>query len=157
MTVYRVVHLRPGTSPPDAAREQALLDCLEIRREVFVEGQSVPIDREIDGLDREAEHFLVLGESGDGDRPVGTARLRVVEGRAKVERVAVLELFRGMRLGQKLMEALESRARECKLRRVVLNAQVEVIPFYEKLGYRTAGSIFEDAGIPHRSMHKTLD
>jgi predicted GNAT family N-acyltransferase len=61
-----------------------------------------------------------------------------------------------MRLGQILMAAVEQRARNCGLRGSILNAQVDVIPFYEKLGYLAEGEIFEDAGIPHRTMRKQL-
>src|SRR5206468_725759 len=42
------------------------------------------------------------------------------------------------------------------LRELVLNAQVAVIAFYERLGYRVEGPEFLEAGIPHRAMRKPL-
>ncbi|HXC50824.1 MAG TPA: GNAT family N-acetyltransferase [Candidatus Limnocylindrales bacterium] len=123
-----------------------------IRREVFVRGQGVPIDREIDGLDGDATHFIAV----IGDKTIGTARLRVVDGHAKVERVAVREPWRGCGAGSRLMDAVECHARAIGLTEVVLSAQVAVIPFYERRGYAAHGPVFEDAGIAHRSMHKTL-
>jgi predicted GNAT family N-acyltransferase len=33
-----------------------------------------------------------------------------------------------------------------------LHAQVPVIEFYEKLGFRCVGAVFDEAGIPHRKM-----
>ena len=49
--------------------------CLEIRLEVFVEGQNVPLDEEVDGRDEQCSHFLA---SEDG-RALATARLRITD------------------------------------------------------------------------------
>lgn len=127
----------------------------DVRHRVFVEGQGVPEARELDGRDDEVTHFLAR----DGDTAVGTARLREYEsspGTAKVERVAVLEARRGEGWGVRLMDAVESHARDQGYERVLLHAQVPVVEFYERLGYGAHGEAFEDAGIPHREMTKPL-
>ncbi len=126
--------------------------CLTIRREVFVRGQNVPEEIEIDGLDPGCTHFLARVDG----HPVGTARLREVNGEAKAERVAVLEPWRGCGIGRHLMRATEAEARASDLQGMVLNAQVSVIPFYERLGYRAEGEIFLEADIDHRTMRKNL-
>ena len=126
--------------------------CLAIRREVFIVGQGVPEDLEVDGLDHEAVQALA---TRDGV-PVGTARLRFKGADAKAERVAVLEAARGTGAGVALMVHLHAIARERGCARVVLNAQVQVVPFYEKLGYIAHGSVFVDAGIDHRAMALAL-
>ncbi|MEE9278856.1 MAG: GNAT family N-acetyltransferase [Myxococcota bacterium] len=126
--------------------------CLEIRREVFVRGQEIPEEIEIDGLDGECLHFLAWL----GDKAVGAARLRESEGRARAERVAVLERQRGLGVGRVLMAALEAEARSRGHSELVLNAQEDVIPFYERLGYTAHGPSFLEAGIPHRAMRKRL-
>lgn len=128
---------------------------LEIRRQVFIEGQGVPEDRELDGRDDEATHLLAR----DGGTAVGTARLRAYADNpptAKVERVAVLEARRGEGWGARLMDTVERQAREQGYERVLLHAQVPVVEFYERLGYAVRGAEFEDAGIPHREMTKRL-
>lgn len=135
--------------------ESDLETALEIRRRVFIEGQGVPEDRELDGRDAEATHLLAR----DSDTAVGTARLRAYAGdppTAKVERVAVLEPRRGEGWGARLMAAVERQAREQGYERVLLHAQVPVVAFYERLGYEVRGEEFEDAGIPHREMTKPL-
>ena len=104
----------------------------------------------------DAEHFLAWHVGGGTEVPVGTARMRHVDGKAKAERVAVLESERGLGVGRALMNAIEARARAAGLQAVGLHAQVTVIPFYEKLGYTASGEIFEEAGIDHRSMTKKL-
>jgi ElaA protein len=135
------------------ARPEDLSTCLAIRRTVFIENQNVPEADEVDGLDPICTHFLAL-EDGE---PAGTARLRITEERhAKIERVAVLERFRGRAIGAALMHAAEAAALELGHREAILGAQVQVIAFYEKLGWIAEGPIFMDAGIPHRKMKKLL-
>ncbi|MDJ0868014.1 MAG: GNAT family N-acetyltransferase [Myxococcota bacterium] len=136
----------------EAVDGDALATCQAIRRTVFVEGQGVPEALEIDGLDPDCAHFLARA----GGRPVGTARLRELDGRAKAERVAVLAAHRRDGVGRALMRALEGEARRRGHRELVLNAQEEVVPFYELLGYTICGARFDEAGIPHRPMTKGL-
>jgi len=135
------------------ARPDELDRCLALRREVFVEEQGVPLAEEMDGLDAGCTHFLALA----GGDAVGTARLRVTDdGRAKAERVAVRRSVRRSGAGRTLMRALEDEARARGRPELVLNAQVPVIAFYERLGYRVDGPEFLEAGIPHRAMRKRL-
>jgi len=134
------------------ARSDELADCLAIRRSVFIEGQSVPEQLEVDGRDAEALHFIARR----GRTAIATARLRVLGGDAKAERVAVLSAERGRGLGRLLMQVLEERAHQRGLTRVVLSAQEAVVGFYEQLGYCTEGERFEEAGIPHVKMWKRL-
>ena len=129
-----------------------LATCLAVRREVFIEGQRVPEALEIDGLDGEAFHVLAC----DDDAAIGTARMRVVDGAAKIERVAVRAPYRGRGVGAKMMDALEAEAAQRGLTRLVLSAQVEVIPFYERRGYVAEGPEYLDADIPHRTMRRTV-
>jgi predicted GNAT family N-acyltransferase len=132
------------------AQPGELAQCRAIRREVFVDEQGVPLHDEMDAHDATATHFLALL---DGE-PVGTARLRTLpDGTPKAERVAVRRAWRRHGIGRALMCALEDAARAPEL---VLNAQVAVIPFYERLGYEAEGPVFDEAGIPHRTMRKRL-
>jgi predicted GNAT family N-acyltransferase len=131
--------------------------CVEIRHTVFTLGQGVSRELEFDGLDASAEHFLASRIEDSTATPIGTARLRIVDGKAKAERVAVLDARRGEGIGRKLMQSIEARARGLGLEVIALNAQVAVIPFYERLGYQAFGPVFDEAGIDHRRMSKTLD
>ncbi|MFC7175763.1 GNAT family N-acetyltransferase [Halosegnis marinus] len=125
---------------------------LALRTRVFVEEQDVPMDREVDGLDPEATHFLLR----DPD-PVAVARVRDHEGDLKVERVAVARERRGEGYGDAVMDAVESWARENGYDRLVLDAQVPVVGFYEGRGYTVQDDEpFDDAGIPHRRMATRL-
>jgi predicted GNAT family N-acyltransferase len=132
--------------------EAELSACLDVRRSVFVEEQGVSEDRELDGKDGEATHFLAWD-----DYPVGTTRLRRYDDEtAKVERVAVVDARRGEGWGKRLMAHAEAYARDTGFVRIRLDAQRPVVGFYERLGYDVVSEEFEDAGIPHVTMEKPL-
>jgi ElaA protein len=126
--------------------------CVAIRRTVFIEGQDVPEPEEFDGLDPACTHFVAL----DDGRAVGTARLRIVDGHAKLERLAVLEPWQGRGIGSLITRALEQEARRRGHDEVLLGAQVQAIAFYEALGYAAEGPVYDDAGIPHRLMRRSI-
>jgi predicted GNAT family N-acyltransferase len=155
MIPLRIERVRAELKGTDTG--SAYRSCLEIRRIVFTEGQGVPLELEFDGLDGDAEHFIAWRLDETSPIAVGTARLRRVGDDAKAERVAVLESERGGGVGRALMAAIETRAQELGLAAIILNAQLDVIPFYEGLEYHARGEVFEEAGIDHRSMSKSLD
>ena len=126
-----------------------------LRREVFIEEQAVSEAEEWDGRDEDAWH-VVLYDAAAPPACVACARLLVDEGgqAAAVGRVAVARSQRERGVGSLLM----ARVHELALGRLGLlslrlDAQVQVIPFYEKMGYSLVpGEVFLDAGIPHRKM-----
>lgn len=127
--------------------------CAHIRTIVFVLGQNCPPDIEIDEHEDVCRHILAR----DAGKPCGTARWRIYKpGVAKIERVAVLDAWRGKGVGHALMQAvitdIKSIAPDAKTLR--LGAQDYAIPFYEKLGFRIVGEGFMEANIPHHWMEK---
>ncbi|MGM0422882.1 MAG: GNAT family N-acetyltransferase [Pseudomonadota bacterium] len=127
--------------------------CLDIRHKVFILGQNVPPDLEIDGLDDTARHYIGL----DQDRPVATCRVRFIKDTAKIERVAVLDLYRGQGIGRDFMAfVLKDQAQNPDIHYLKLSAQVTVVPFYESLGFVSSGTIYKDAGIDHIDMARPI-
>ena len=125
--------------------------CYDIRTTVFVGEQNVPPELELDELEDTCVHFLARIDGV----PMGTARL-LDRGYAKIQRVAVHKPARGTGLGRDLMLGVLAYAAQHGFTESRLDAQVSAIRFYEKLGYVATGPEFDDAGIPHRLMIKTL-
>ena len=133
-----------------------------VRMKVFVEEQKVPPEEELDSYDVAALQFLIGAQRlSSGGRTTeefmiaGTARLiDKGDGTGKIGRVAVLKEFRGKGLGAKLMRFIEVEAAGRGFQRLILEAQVSAVPFYEKLGYIAEGEVFLDANIEHRLMTK---
>lgn len=135
------------------ARTTDLAACLELRRVVFVLEQGVAPAEDVDGLDEGAEHFLAVMDG----RPVGTARLRLLDGgTAKGERMCVLTSARKRGVAGQILEALEARARELGAHTIAGAAQVQALALYTQRGYVPSGDEFLDAGIPHRAIQKPL-
>ncbi|PAU97179.1 GNAT family N-acetyltransferase [Paracoccus salipaludis] len=126
--------------------------CAAIRRRVFIEEQNVPEELELDELDATAVHLLAVQDG----RPVGTARLLIEGESAKIGRVAVLPEMRGTRAGAALMRAALDELRARGVTKAKLGAQTHAIGFYEKLGFTVHGPEYDDAGIPHRDMSRSL-
>ncbi len=124
----------------------------DIRRRVFQEEQGVPAEEEFDADDARATHVLAHVD----ETPVGTGRIVIRGGDAKVGRMAVRREWRRRGVGRAIMQELTRVAHEHDVRRLVLHAQVQAIPFYEGLGFHSVGETFEEAGIPHRRMERDL-
>ncbi|OLF53245.1 GNAT family N-acetyltransferase [Pseudomonas chlororaphis] len=116
-----------------------------IREAVFIIEQSVPPELEWDADDDGALHFLAL----EGDFPIGTARLLPV---GEVGRVSVLKDWRGLKVGDALMQAVIGEAEKRGLKQLMLSAQVQATAFYERLGFRVVSEEFLEVGIPHVDM-----
>ncbi|MBD1852250.1 GNAT family N-acetyltransferase [Leptolyngbya sp. FACHB-711] len=130
------------------------VDAIEqVRRKVFQEEQSVAVDLDFDGLDEGATQLMAYWNG----EPVGTARIRYLgEQLAKIERVAVLKSFRGLGIGQALMQKAIDHLSGQKIAEVKVNAQIQVKNFYERLGFQQQGEPFYEAGILHIEMRRKL-
>lgn len=130
------------------------LDAVRIRNQVFVVEQGVPLTREIDKDEAHCVHFVLYSEK---KQPLGTVRLLPLEnGKMKLQRMAILLNYRHQGLGKILVAEAESFAKRQGYNTILLGAQSTAKHFYEKLGYKAYGELFEDAGITHISMKKEL-
>jgi predicted GNAT family N-acyltransferase len=121
-----------------------------IRRAVFVEEQGIPDQDEWDDEDAGSVHVLALLNR----EPVGTGRLNRA---GKIGRIAVIAGHRGRGVGTKILLRLLDEARRLGIREPCLHAQVQAVPFYEKLGFAAKGDAFDEAGIPHLRMSLVLE
>ncbi len=127
--------------------------CQSIRHAVFVLGQGVRPEEEVDGADPDCRHALALR----GGAAIGTARVMRMGRVAKIQRVAVLPEARGIGVGAGLMAWIAARlAEEGTWDAAVLGSQIHALGFYERLGWRAEGPEYLDARIPHRDMRLAL-
>jgi YbgC/YbaW family acyl-CoA thioester hydrolase len=129
-------------------------DAQAIRREVFVDEQRIPADMEWDGADPDCVHAVAHNRFG---LALGTGRLlEHVPGVAKIGRMAVSRPMREAGVGRALLEALMDQARAQGFREAVLHAQASAVPFYARAGFVKRGPAFEEAGITHQEMVRSL-
>jgi predicted GNAT family N-acyltransferase len=126
----------------------------KLRRAVFVTEQGVPEALEWDAHDATALH--VIASNGLG-RAIATARLVAqAPGVGRVGRMAVDRTLRGGGHGTAMLRALEDAARARGDHEIVLHAQRSAQSFYARLGYEPHGEPFEEAGIAHVEMRRSL-
>jgi len=124
-----------------------------IRKSVFQEEQGVDPALEFDGKDETSDHLIAYLDA----KAVGTTRIRYLnEKTAKIERLAVLSTARGQGIGKKIMENALLFIANKNIQEVMIHSQEYVKDLYLKLGFLEEGEIFEEAGIPHVKMRKTL-
>lgn len=128
---------------------EAHTELADIRRRVFIEEQSVPVELEWDGLDETSGHVLA---KQDGVA-VGCARL--LPG-GKIGRMAVLPPWRRQGIGYRMLHAIIEHLRADGFCEARLSAQTHAILFYEKCGFAVCSEVYDDAGIPHRDMKLKL-
>lgn len=78
------------------------------------------------------------------------------DGRLKMRQVAVREDRQGTGLGRQLVRAAETQATGQGFLTMTLHARETAVPFYLSLGYAVEGEPFEEVGLPHRAMSKSL-
>lgn len=128
--------------------EEELKKVFDLRTEVFVREQQVPIELELDELDKTATHVIVMEDT----EVIGCGRIIMEGSTAWIGRVAVKKSYRGKGIGKKLMETMMQISLEKGAKTISLHAQIQVEPFYRKLGYIPHGETFMDAGIEHIEM-----
>lgn len=119
----------------------------EIRTDVFVEEQQVPIELEYDEFDASANHYLLFTEH----QAIATARWRKTDKGIKLERFALLKEFRNQGLGSVLLDAVLEDVVPLK-QNIYLHAQLAAVNYYQRKGFAIYGEEFEEAGIKHVRM-----
>jgi predicted GNAT family N-acyltransferase len=121
-----------------------------IRFAIFVDEQNVPAGIELDDMDEKSLHAVAFDEAG---KAIGTGRL-LPEG--KIGRMAVVKEWRRRGVGADLLDALLEEARRRGLGEVKLSAQLQAAEFYRGRGFVAEGKVYEEAGILHQAMRRSL-
>lgn len=130
--------------------EQQREHAQEIRLEVFVREQQVPVEMEWDEMDALSLHALAFTAEGDC---IATGRL-LPDGH--VGRMAVKGGYRGRGAGSQVLRTLMQAAQERGDSTVLLHAQTQAEAFYRRFGFVPEGAEFMEAGIAHRLMRKVF-
>lgn len=122
----------------------------QVRAEVFLQEQGIPVEMEWDEGDASAVHAVAFNRLG---MPVATGRLlQQAPGVARIGRMAVVRVLRGANLGRDILQTLMRVAVQRGDREVMLHAQCSAEGFYRGQGFMARGAAFDEAGIPHIEM-----
>ena len=130
-------------------------ELVELRYKVLLE----PLGLKFLDMYREKEmNYLHIGcvESMDDNLVGGLMLVPVNDEEIRLMQVAVDSKYQREGVGREMVKYAEKRAREAGYSRIVMHAMLSVVHFYEKLGYRQEGDIFEENGITFARMVKDL-
>ncbi len=126
-----------------------LYKVLWLRDIVFVVGQKITSESEVDGRDPECHHAMLWQD----DRVIGTARVFADCDPNIVGRVAIHTDFQRQGLGSELMEHIQTWLTG---RPAELHAQAHLEDWYRSLGWTRNSDVFMEAEIPHVTMTLNL-
>ena len=130
-------------------------ELVELRYKVLLE----PLGLKFLDMYREKEmNYLHIGcvESLDDNLVGGLMLVPVNDEEIRLMQVAVDSKYQREGVGREMVKYAEKRAREAGYSRIVMHAMLSVVHFYEKLGYRQEGDIFEENGITFARIVKDL-
>lgn len=121
-----------------------------LRIDIFVKEQGVPIENEFDDYDLQVPHLVIFLD----DEAVATGRvIPYGEDTVKIGRIAVKKDKRGLHLGEKIVLELLRKSKEDGAKTVRVGAQTHAVGFYEKCGFRLLGTPeYLEENIPHYDM-----
>jgi ribosomal protein S18 acetylase RimI-like enzyme len=125
-------------------------DSVELRYQVLRAPLGVARKDYVPDLNPVLVHISALA----GGSVVGTVALDPVKG--QLRQMAVSAEHQGSAIGRALVRALEKEAAKRKLPLIWMNARAHVIGFYTRLGYKRTSDVYDEVGIPHVRMEKTL-
>ena len=107
--------------------------CIYIRTLVFINEKFCPLDDEINDDKEGAINYIGL----INDVPVATARFRLSNTTAKIERVAVVKANRGHGFGKAIILYLIEQIKAIDtIDNIVISVREHLIPFYANLGFK---------------------
>ena len=139
---------RPPFHIDRAHWDQDQKQLIELRSRVFIHEQGVPEALEIDGKDPSCLHVKALNTDGEF---IATARLLPDH---YIGRMCVLKPWRRQGIGSQMLAFLIDHANSQGLSSLMLNAQLEALPFYQGFGFVADSEVFIEADIAH--VHMTL-
>ncbi|QDH16731.1 GNAT family N-acetyltransferase [Swingsia samuiensis] len=130
-------------------REISLEDCLPIRQKVL--WPSLGIDECRVAHDEDGSHYGVY----ISERIVGSASVFKVENDFfQIRKFAILPEMQGRGAGSFLLMHILQQIKDISSLRVVLDARLTAIGFYEKHGFMKQGSVFSKKSQKYIRMHK---
>lgn len=130
-----------------------LYQLLRLRAEVFVVEQNC-VYQDLDDKDQQAVHLLGISEDGQLAAytrilPKGASYADY----ASIGRVITAPFARGKGIGRPLMrESVRVLFEHYGEQTVKISAQAHLGAYYESVGFKGIGDIYDEDGIPHRAM-----
>ena len=122
-----------------------LKDILYIRSEVFIKELMLYEECEEGAFDIDAIHAVVY-EGASQIYPVSIGRLIIEKDILRIDKVAVLQDFRGKGYGDFVVRMLLDKAKSFHIDKIVIDAPKKTTKFFNKLGFQIDDKVLLDDG-----------
>ena len=115
----------------------------------------LPFGSERDEYDTVASHRMLVDDAGN---TIAVARMHQISSEeAQLRYIAVDEQYQKQGLGSQLVSVMEALAKEKGIARILINARLNALDFYQKCGFHAVGEGPTHFGkIQHQQMRKDL-
>ena len=138
---------------PNIKSYDEISEMIEVRKTVFIYEQKFEAELDYDDFDFTCTH---IGMIHDG-RTIGTARVYLKQGEEYFGRFSILKEFRNKGLGIVLMNEVKRIAKDVLgWNQLILESQIQVVPFYLKCGAIVTGPEYIVQDYPHVPMRIDL-
>ncbi|AGK96838.1 GNAT family N-acetyltransferase [Clostridium pasteurianum] len=130
-------------------------EVVELRYRIFFKPFNCSMDMVFDNLEGESIHLVCCHNNIVA---AGYARLNIIDKTAQISQVVVKEEYRKKGIGSELIRELTDKSRESGMKKIILNAKIEIVNLYRSLGYETVGQEFPSikTGLSHIRMEKII-
>lgn len=124
---------------------------INLRFDILFEPYSKVEKYDYDEFDHISFHLVAL----DQDKVIGYSRITNREGIGKITNVVVDPEYMNRRIGFEMMKRHIAKAEECNMNYLYLDARLDTVDFYKKVGFQCKGDIFvsEKSGLMLQDMH----
>jgi predicted GNAT family N-acyltransferase len=143
------------TKITEPTTEEELKKYYSLRYEILRKPWNQPMASTKDEWENNSIHVLMLNEK---DEAIAVGRLQLnSDEEGQIRSMAVRGDLQGKGLGSKIMDYIEQKAKEKKLKHILLDARINAVKFYEKHGYKVIGDSYLLFGvIKHFQMRKEI-
>jgi predicted GNAT family N-acyltransferase len=135
--------------------EEQLRKYYDLRFEILRKPWDQPKASTKDDWENNSIHVLMLNEQ---DEAIAVGRLQLnSDEEGQIRSMAVRSDLQGKGLGSQIIQYIEQKAKEKKLKYILLDARTNAVKFYENHGYKVIGESYLLFGvIPHFRMKKEM-
>jgi predicted GNAT family N-acyltransferase len=135
--------------------EKEIQQYYNLRYEILRKPWNQPRQSTKDEWEDQSIHILMLD---DNDDAIACGRLQLnSKEEGQIRSMSVKTDMQGQGLGKKIIEWIESKAKELQMKRIILDARENAVKFYESCGYKVIGDSYLLFGIiKHYKMEKYL-
>ena len=135
-----------------SSRYQELLD---LRYRILLQPLGLKF---LDSYREKEANFLHLGciDNSTDKLIAGLIMVPIDDSEIRIMQVAVDVIRQGEGIGKKLITHAETVAKKIGYEKIVMHAMLSVVGFYEKLGFKQEGDLFEEKGVRMGRMVKKL-